>query len=92
MLVDIAKQGNSKTTGVYSRCKVCGRYYTWNCPTRDIYYDIKQGRKKAKIEPEHCGSSVCVDFWKYYIDCNKKEQTDIEFAKYMYLKRKEIIK
>jgi len=89
MRVDVAKNfSQTKNTGVLSWCKVCGRYYSWECPTRLVYVDVKTGKKKASWEPEHCGSSVCKDFWKYYKDCREKEMMDFDMARAMFLKRK----
>lgn len=90
MRIDVAKN-SGKATGVLSRCRVCGRYFTWECPTRMIYVDVKTGKKKATVEPDHCGSSVCTDFMMYFHKCRQKEAVDFEFAKYMYLKRKGVM-
>lgn len=92
MRIDLAKNANnSKNTGALSRCKVCGRYYTWECPTELVYFDVKKGRKIPAVDPEHCGSSVCSDFWGYYEKCKQKEMNDLDMAKTMYLKRKGIM-
>lgn len=92
MRIDIAKNAfENKNTGVLSRCKVCGRYFSWECPTRLIYVDLKTGKKKASYEPNHCGSTVCSDFWDYYQECRTREMNDFEMAKAMYLKRKGIL-
>lgn len=85
MRIDVAKNN-----GALSRCKVCGRYFTWKCPENNIVLD-KKGKRRPAIEPEHCGSSVCEDFMRYYRECNKKETTDFEYAKYRYLKKKGIM-
>ncbi len=62
--IDIAKnKSNLAVTGVLSRCKVCGKYFTWECPSGLVYFDVKRNKNKALREPEHCGSSVCSDFW-----------------------------
>jgi len=77
--IDVANNSGT-TTGILSRCKVCGKYFTWECPSRNVYYDIKKGKKKAKVEPEHCGSTVCRDFWRYHLEHQFKMATDFEYA------------
>lgn len=92
MQIDVAKNiSNKKTTGVLLRCKICGRYYTWNTPTKNVYVDVRKNKKRLIYEPEHCGSSVCQDFWNYYLNIRKKEMVDVEYAKHLYLKRKGIM-
>jgi hypothetical protein len=92
MKIDIAKgEIVSGRKGVLSRCKVCGRYFTWNCPTQYIYTDLKTGKEKSTIEPEHCGSSVCKDFWDYYEKARAHAAIDLDYAKVLYLKRKGVM-
>jgi len=87
--LDVAKNlDNKSVTGVLSKCKVCGRTFTWECPTELVYFDIKKGKKIATVEPEHCGSSVCTDFWGYYEQIRQKAAVDFDYARVLYLKRK----
>ena len=100
MLLDITKSKGKSYTPILSRCRVCGRSFTWNCDNRCLVLKYPKGEvitSKTKPKaypmypPTHCGSSTCEDFWKYYLDIKARENVDVDFAKHLYLKRKGLI-
>lgn len=88
MLIDATKTENGK--GVLSRCKVCGRYFTWENNDNNRFFDVVRKRWRTIAEPEHCGSTVCRDFWQYYLDHKQKMQWDLDYAKHAYLQKRGI--
>ena len=86
MLIDATVTGNGK--GVLSRCKVCGRYFTWESKNEDRYFNVIKKRWVIPQEPEHCSSSVCLDFWRYYEEHKAKMSWNLEYAKHAYLQRR----